>query len=294
MHKTGKILFIVNPISGGNEKKDLEADIKKLLHESSYDLDFFTQTGENDKPAIQERIAKFNPGKVVAIGGDGSVKMVAEIIKESPLILGIIPAGSANGLAKELGIPTDVAEAIKIITDGEKGCLDAIRINEEELCFHLSDIGLNALLVKYFEESKVRGMWGYGRSLLKMLWNKRKMRVTIKTDTETVKRKAYMVALANAEKYGTGAVINPHGDVADGQFEIVVVRKIDVIQVFKAVMAHKNFDSEKIEVFKAKNVVLTFQQKAHFQIDGEYRGKIASVKARVLPKIVNIMLPKKE
>jgi YegS/Rv2252/BmrU family lipid kinase len=293
MHNSGKILFVVNPIAGGKEKKDWEMAIREFFKDSTFTIEFYIQTGENDKPSIQHHINLFNPDKVVAIGGDGTVKMVAEIIKETTIVLGIIPAGSANGLAKELNIPVDVTEAMKIIVEGEEGKLDAIKINEEELCFHLSDAGLNALLVKYFEASEKRGMWGYGQSLFKMLWNKKKMRVTIQTDTETVKRKAYMVALANAEKYGTGAVINPDGDVADGAFEIVVVRKINVIQIFKAVMAHKTFDSKKIEIFRTKNVVLTFQQKAPFQIDGEYRGKIASIKARILPNIVQVMLPKK-
>ena len=100
-----------------------------------------------------------------------------------------------------------------------------------------------------------------------------------------------MVALANAEKYGTGAVINPDGNVSDGEFEIVVVRKINVFEIFKAVTARKSFDPKKIEVFRTKNVALNFQQKAHFQIDGEYRGKTAALKARVLPGVVRIMLP---
>jgi YegS/Rv2252/BmrU family lipid kinase len=291
MHNIEKILFIVNPISGGKDQ-DWEAAIRKVLAGSPHTIEFFIQTGKNDKPAIQQFIEKFRPDKVVAVGGDGTVKIVAGIIKETPIILGIIPGGSANGLAKELDIPVDVNEAIKIILEGEAKALDAIKINEEELSFHLSDVGLNALLVKYFQASATRGMWGYGRSLFKMLWNKKKMRVAIKTDAVTIKRKAYMVAIANAEKYGTGAVINPAGNAHDGVFEIVVVRKIDIIEIFKAVMAHKSFDPTKIEVFKTKNVELTFQQKAHFQIDGEYMGKTASIKARILPGIVQIMLPK--
>ncbi|MGZ8516162.1 MAG: diacylglycerol/lipid kinase family protein [Chitinophagaceae bacterium] len=293
MHNNSKILFVVNPIAGGN-KREWEKEIRDAVKDPSVEMEFFIQSGVNDKAAIQKAIEGFVPAKVVAVGGDGTVKIVAELIKETTMILGIIPGGSANGLAKELGITADIGESLKTIVDGRQDKLDAIKINEEELCFHLSDCGLNALLVKYFEESGTRGMWGYGRSLLKMLWNKRKMRVTIKTDTETIKRKAYMVALANAEKYGTGAVINPDGDVADGLFEIVVVRKINVVQVAKAVMAHKTFDPEKIEVFRTKNVVLTFQQKVPFQVDGEYRGKVASLKARILPGIVNVMLPKKD
>ncbi|RYZ28374.1 MAG: diacylglycerol kinase family lipid kinase [Chitinophagaceae bacterium] len=294
MHNNGKILFVVNPIAGGKEKKDWETAIREFFKESPYSIEFYIQTGENDKTSIQHYIEKINPAKVVAIGGDGTVKMVAEIVKETPIVLGIIPAGSANGLARELGIPVDVNEAVKIILNGREEKLDAIKINEEELCFHLSDIGLNALLVKYFEASNTRGMWGYARSLFKMLWNKRKMRVAIQTDEGLMKRKAYMVALANAEMYGTGAVINPDGDVSDGKFEVVVVRKIHLVEIFKAVTARKNFNPKRIEVFRTKNVVLTFQQKAPFQVDGEYLGKIASVKARILPGIVNVMLPRGE
>lgn len=292
MHNSDRILFVVNPIAGGGEKKDWEKLIREFFKGSFSVIEFFIQSGENDKPAIEQHIGRFNPGKVVAIGGDGSIKMVAGIIKESTMVLGIIPGGSANGLAKELGIPADLDEALKIILEGEQKGLDAIKINEEELSFHLSDVGLNALLVKYFEASDTRGLWGYGRSLFKMLWNKKKMRVTIKTDKETVKRKAYMVALANAEKYGTGAVINPEGNAFDGVFEIVVVRQIHVTEIFKAVTAHTSFDPKKIEIFQTKNVELTFQQKAPFQIDGEYMGKTARIRARILPKIVQVMLPK--
>ena len=294
MHNAGKILFVVNPIAGGKEKRDWETAIREFFKASTYTIEFYIQNGENDRPSIQHHINRFAPDKVVAIGGDGTVKMVAEIVKETTMCLGIVPAGSANGLAKELGIPPEVNEALKVILDGRESKLDAIKINEEELCFHLSDVGLNALLVKYFEASNTRGMWGYARSLLKMLWNKRKMRVTIQTDDKMIKRKAYMVAIANAEMYGTGAVINPNGDVADGQFEIVVVRKIHLLEILKAVTARKNFNPKRIEVFRTKQVALTFQQKAPFQVDGEYQGKIASLKARILPGIVNIMLPKDE
>lgn len=291
MQKSLKILFVVNPIAGGKEKKDWETAIREFFKASDYTIEFFIQTGANDKPSIQHHIERFAPDTVVAIGGDGTVKMVAEIIKETAINLGIIPAGSANGLARELGIPVDVNGAIQVILNGRPKKIDAIRINEEDLCFHLSDIGLNALLVKYFESSKKRGLWGYGQSLLKMLWNKRKMRVSIKTDTEDVKRQAYMVVLANAEKYGTGAVINPNGDVSDGSFEVVVVRKLHVLEIVKAVMARKGFHPDRIEVFRTKNVELQFQQKFPFQVDGEYRGRIATLQARIVPGIVNVLLP---
>lgn len=292
MQKSLRILFVVNPIAGGKEKKDWETAIREFFKESDYAFQFYLQNGKSDKPSIQQYIDSFKPDTVVAIGGDGTVKMVAELVKETTIRLGIIPAGSANGLAKELGIPANINDAIEIILNGECRKMDAIKINEEELCFHLGDVGLNALLVKYFESTKTRGLWGYGQSLFRMLWNKRKMRVSIKTDEGEVKRKAYMIVLANAEKYGTGAVINPNGDVSDGKFEVVVIRKIHLFEIFKAVTARKSFHPKRIEVFRTKSVALRFQQKAPFQVDGEYLGKIAVLNARILPGVVNVMMPR--
>lgn len=292
MHKARRILFAVNPISGGGGKKDWEAIIRHHFNGADTDIDILTQTGEGDRLALQQRIEAFAPDTVVAVGGDGTVKLAAGVVKESEVRLGIVPAGSANGLARELGISTDVTKALSVVAEGEAVGMDAIKINEEELCFHLSDIGLNALLVKYFEQGKVRGMWGYGRSLAKMLWNKRQLRVTLEMDGETVKRKAYMVALANAEKYGTGAVINPGGSVHDGCFEVVVVRKINLVEIFKSLTAHRSFNPKNVEVFRTKALKLTLQQKAPFQVDGEYMGKTASLQARVLPGVVKVLLPK--
>lgn len=291
MHKPQTILFVINPVSGGRKEQDWEARIRKAFQDEPVTPEFCILTGNDDKQSIQRCVDELKPDKAVAVGGDGTVKMVAGIVKESPVFLGIVPAGSANGLAKELGISRVLSEALDVIVAGREAKLDAIRINEEELCFHLSDAGLNALLVKYFEKYNGRGMWGYGRSLLKMLWYKRQLRVNIETDAGTVKRKAYMVVLANAEKYGTGAVINPKGHVADGKFEVVVVRKIHLVEIFKAVTAHRNFNPQNIEIFRTTTALLTFQQKAPFQIDGEYKGKTAKITARILPGIVNVMLP---
>jgi diacylglycerol kinase (ATP) len=288
-----KLLFVVNPVSGGKEKHDWEASIREYFKDRPHNIEFYLLTGKDDKISIQHHIERVNPERVVAVGGDGTVKLLAELLKETIIPLGILPAGSANGMAKELEIPAEIENALKVITDGVCRKIDMIRINEEHNSIHLSDIGLNAMLVKNFETSKTRGMWGYGRAVFRMLWEKQKMRVTIKTDETEVKRAAYMVALANARKYGTGANINPNGDVADGKFEIVVVRKLNLPEICKAIFTNRSFNEDKIEVFATKNVEIAIHHKAYFQIDGEYMGKTKSVKARVLPQILNVMVPGK-
>lgn len=290
-HEGLKILFVINPVSGGKEKQDWEASIREFFKDKPHTIDFYLLTGANDKISIQHHIDRIKPGRVVAVGGDGTVKMLADILKETPIELGILPAGSANGMARELKIPALAEEALRIIVDGKSQKLDLVKINEEEVCFHLSDVGLNALLVKHFEGSKKRGMWGYGKMVLKALWKKTLMYVTIKTDSAEIKRKAFMVVIANAQTYGTGAIINPEGKLNDGVFEIVVVRKLHLLELLKMLITHKPFHQKRIEVFQTKTVELHLKRKAYFQVDGEYLGKTIVVKARILPQILNVILP---
>lgn len=289
-----KLLFVINPVSGGKEKHDWEASIRHYFQDKPYAIEFYLLTGDNDKRSVQHYIEAIKPGRVVAVGGDGTVKMLTELLMETTVPLGILPAGSANGMAKELDIPSDVEGALNIITEGAIKKIDLIKINEEEICIHLSDIGLNAMLVKYFERSKKRGMWGYGKAIFRMLWEKQKMNVVISTDEARFRRKAYMVALANARKYGTGANINPDGNVADGRFEVVVVRKLNVFEILKSIFTDRSFHPEKIEVFSTKSVELNIHHKAYFQIDGEFMGKIKNIKARILPQIISLMVPAEE
>ena len=286
-----KILFAINPISGGKVKNDWEAAIRQYFKNSEHQAEIFLLTGNNDMTSIRHHIQTVKPDRIVAVGGDGTVKLVAEIVQSTNTPLGIIPAGSANGMAKELGLPTEVNEALDVIVKGTPKKVDLIMINEKHVSIHLGDIGLNAMLVKNFESSKSRGMWGYGKTLIRMLWEKQKVAVNIETDTNKISCEAYMIVLANARKYGTGANINPEGDVSDGKFEVVVVKKLNVVEIVKAMFTDKSFSADKIEVHSTTKAKITTNKRFYFQIDGEFLGKTQSLTAKILPGVLTVMVP---
>jgi diacylglycerol kinase family enzyme len=68
--------------------------------------------------------------------------------------------GSANGMAKEIGIPADIHKALNLALSGNTRSIHLIKVNNE-YCIHLADIGFNAFVIKKFETSAGRGMWGY-------------------------------------------------------------------------------------------------------------------------------------
>lgn len=286
-----QLLFIINPISGGKTKQDWETFIRGYFKGRPEHMEFFLLTGSNDVSSVKHYIETIKPDKVVSVGGDGTVKLVAELIKGTNYTMGILPAGSANGMARELGIPLDKAEALDVIINGHCRAIDVIEVNKKEICIHLSDMGLNAMLVKYFDESPRRGMWGYGRSVFKMLWNKRIIKASLTTDKGTVECKAYMIVLANARMYGTGVTINPKGNLEDGIFEVVIVHRLNFWAVLKVLTSHKNFPEEHIEIIPTTKLHLQARHRGYFQVDGEYRGRIKEVSARILPRCLNLMLP---
>ena len=157
--------------------------------------------------------------------------------------------------------------------------------------YHVYHSGINAQLIKYFQKGKTRGKIGYAKVALRVLFRMKALRVKIQTDSISIQRHAYMVVIANASKYGTGAVINPKGDLSDGFFEVVILRKLSLSTLFKMWFRPDAFTIDQIETYKAKTASIQTTSKVHFQIDGEYIGKVQNVKADMLPQKLNILLP---
>lgn len=288
-----KILFVINPGSGNHTTdwpKEIETYFRFLNH--SFEL-YFLKEGFNIQ-SIKEKITLFNPDTVVAVGGDGTVSFVAECLLQKNISLGILPAGSANGLAKELGVCVSPGEALDIIIAGRIEKIHVTMINEK-LCIHLSDIGFNAYMIKKFESKHKRGIWGYVKAFIKAAWNvlfiNTSVQVSMSFENEIVETEAIMIVIANATKYGSGALINPSGSIEDELFEVIVVKKISVVEIFKMLVSHTSFNPKKTVVFQTTHLTMRPAKKVHFQVDGEYLGKVNKIEAILIPAAIQIIVP---
>jgi diacylglycerol kinase (ATP) len=288
------LFFVINPVSGGKTKQDWETAITDFFRDKPYRTELFVLSKEHDGDSVLHYLETLQPHRVIAVGGDGTIKIVAEQIAKKNYTLAILPAGSANGMAKELGIPADITAALDVIINGVEKSIDVIEIDGKHKCLHLSDLGLNAQLVRYYENHPGRGMISYARFVFKTLWNRQRFKVIIDSDSEDRQRDAYMVVLANARMYGTGAAINPEGDVSDGCFEIVILRQISIVEAFKMLRKSKDLNSYKTEILKVNQVKIVCDKPVHFQIDGEYIGKTKEVHAKILRNVLKVMVPKPE
>jgi diacylglycerol kinase (ATP) len=284
-----RLLFVINPVSGAGQK-DWQKAITEWFSKRNDTIEFYTIRHELDNNLLLKKsIDTFRPDRVVAAGGDGTVKAVAEVLIGQAIPLAIIPAGSANGMAKELEIPLDEQKAFDLVTAGKPFPLDLIFINGE-YCIHLSDIGLNATMLKYFEHTDKRGFFGYAKAMFKAIGQKNFMEVSIQANNKEIRRKVVMVVFANASKYGTGAVINPNGKTHDGLFELVIVRRLAFTELVKMLITQRPFDPAKIEIIQCKRMRLRANKTYPFQVDGEYRGKQSEVDAVIEPSAIQVVL----
>jgi YegS/Rv2252/BmrU family lipid kinase len=288
-NKPLKLLFIINPGAGKN-KIDWKKEIEDYFSDKPHTIELF-ELPEDYKPVIIEnKIKETNPDRVIAVGGDGTLKLVADILQGSDTPVGLLPAGSANGMAKELGIPADPTGSLDIVVADHSQKIHMVKINDE-LCIHLSDLGFNAFVVKKFEDEGVRGMWGYTKAAWKVLWNHYRMQVEIKVDDEYIRRDAAMVVIANATKYGTGVLINPDGKLDDDLFEVIIVKKISFAEIFKMRFTHRPYHPDKTELLSTRSLKITSRRHVHFQVDGEYIGKTKSIKAEIIPGALRMLIP---
>jgi diacylglycerol kinase (ATP) len=285
-------LFVLNPAAGaGFDKTDILQKLKEIR--SDIQLTTIETTGENDASLLNEAMNGNTWDAVLVGGGDGTVNMVAKILYDQSIPLGIVPLGSANGLATCLDI-FDVDDAIDAIRSGYTKAMDVLKINNE-LCLHLSDFGFNAGLVKRFDEGDERGILAYFASSLEEFSEMRPYHFEIKIEEEPVHTVAKMLVIANGDRYGTGAVINPDGKIDDGVFEIIALNPEGLsemvalsVDFFRGTIHQSPF----VKIWKAKRAEISNPDNAPFQIDGEVMDETHQISVRSENGVLPVFVPK--
>lgn len=284
-------ILVVNPISGDIDKAEIIGEAKEYAAKQDIHLVVYETTGKNDESEIQKLQEKNKAERIIIAGGDGTIKMVAEAVENHDVILGILPAGSANGLSVDLNLPDSLEENLEIAFNNNYMEMDMISINGKK-SLHLSDIGINAELIKNYENSSIRGKLGYALQAFNTLAGlKPPFHAVVETHLGRIETEARMVVVANSQKYGTGVAINPNGVMNDGKFEIVILKNLDLIVFSKILSGNMPVENDDVEIISTDKAVITTNSPVSFQIDGEYCDEVTRLEVEILPNQMRVAVP---
>ena len=293
------VAVIINPIAGTGGRAGIgharAMQATALFEARGLEVDVCVSASPGHARDLAAAALQRGASTVVAWGGDGTVNEVASALAFRDAALAIVPSGSGNGLARELGIPFDPAAAFTVAFDGHDQVIDAGEL-DGRLFFNVAGIGLDAEVAHQFAAGglKRRGLARYIEITARQLWAYQPEAYTIEIDGTAMQQTSLIVALANARQYGNGAIIAPEARVDDGQIDVVVVAArspwrvlVQVPRIFLGQIARV----PGVTIRTAREVAITSARPIRYHVDGEPNVGGARLTGRVRPAALRIKVP---
>ncbi|HND88860.1 MAG TPA: diacylglycerol kinase family lipid kinase [Saprospiraceae bacterium] len=291
-----RIAFIVNPMAGTNLQRYIRESVEKHLDAKRFEYDFkFTAHAGHAFELAREAVAE-GFDIVAAVGGDGSINEVASGLVGTPVVLGIVPAGSGNGLAMHLGYGRELDEAVQKINDSAEKTIDVGLLNGQPFV-NLAGIGFDGLVSNMMKGSTWRGFLPYFLKSVEAGLKYTPKTCRIELDDRVVIEKCFAIAVANGPMYGYNFQIAPDALLDDGLFEVVVLKDTPRWQYFAAVPSMLNgkiYEAEFVEHFASRRVRISAEGQNFVHLDGEGLVIDGDLNFEIQPQALRILVPRRE
>ena len=286
-----RITFIVNPVSGGKDKKKVLAAIERHMDRSRFCWEV-RETGQAGDATAWARECEADI--VVAVGGDGTVSEVATGLLGTGKALGIIPCGSGDGLALHLGISRNPVQAVRTLNAACIARIDAARLDGRPF-FCTAGVGLDADVAFDFARSSRRGLFTY-ISTAWDLWmhGDRACRYVVETDTETWSGPAVIITVGNANQWGNEARIVPKASLRDGLLDVTVVEPFatwEIPALAARLMTGKADTSRRVRSFRSARVHIRRDHPAPAHCDGDPFEAGVDMSFEIVPDALDVVVP---
>jgi YegS/Rv2252/BmrU family lipid kinase len=292
--KKKKIYVIINPISGTNSKRDIPLKISEL-NPHLYDIHFILTGYAGHATEIAKDAVKNGINYVIAVGGDGTINEVAKALVDTDVILGIIPSGSGNGLARDLHIPLNTSKAVEILKEDNIKKID-YGIANNEIFFCTCGVGFDALISQKALEQNNRGKFMYAQSIISNLFTFKpeKYRI-ISSNGVTFEDEAFLLTCANASQYGNDAFIAPHANIQDGKMNIAIIKPLSAVEIPQVAiqMFSKNIgnNSKLIEIITSE-ATIEREKPGVMHLDGNAIQTEKDINVKIIKQGLNVLVPK--
>ena len=228
--QSGRVAVLINPRAGVRGRRAVGARralARDVLRARGVDGQVLVADGaDRGREAARSLVAQ-GVDTVVVWGGDGTINEVASQLVSRGVTLGIVPSGSGNGLARELGLSRDPRRALEVALGGAVRRIDAGELGGR-LFFNVAGVGFDARLAAAFNAGPHRGLGGYVKAVVREVATYEPARYRVTVDGVPSEGAALFIAVANTRQYGSHALIAPRARPDDGRLELVVVPALSV------------------------------------------------------------------
>lgn len=266
-----KVRLIINPISGTRNKAGLDRMVIDSLSPLGWEVEVVYTKGHGDATRLALSAIEKNCDTVLAAGGDGTINETAAALCGTGVVLGILPCGSGNGLARHLGIPVDLREGLRVILENHPVDIDYATVNERKF-FCTCGVGFDAAVSAAFALKKTRGKFTYLQSTFETYANYEPEFYTISANGKKLTEKAFLVAVCNASQYGNNAYIAPSASINDGLLDVTIIHAGNALSTalvgvdMMTGMIERNM---LIQTFRTDNIVIQRERRGPSHLDGE-------------------------
>lgn len=268
---TEKIFLIINKYAGHGKGEQAVDIVVPYLKKNGRLVEYVFTNEPGHATDLAKKAVEQGYNLVVAVGGDGTVNEVALGIIGSSTPMGIIPMGSGNGLARELGISMNMKKSCRTLINGSNLLLDVCKLNDQRfLC--TSGIGFDATIADKMSKSATRGFLKYVQLVIQESIFFKPLDTKLRIDGILHQKPIFLITFANASQFGNNAYIAPKANMTDGLIDVVIVNKFNKIwmPVFAVALFTKLIPKLPfVEYYKAKQIELEIAKTSVFHFDGE-------------------------
>ncbi len=289
-----KVCLIINPISGTESKKNIPEFVASAINQKEIDLSIRITGYAGHATEIASHAAKNNYKYVIAAGGDGTVNEIARTLVDTETALGILPLGSGNGLARDLGIPIDIEKALDIILKAETRTIDYGVVNGH-IFFCTCGFGFDAFISDRFADERRRGPLGYVRNIVESVVDFKAEEYSITYDDGELTEKAFILTCANASQYGNEAHIAPGASLDDGKMNVSLLKPLNALDVPQTTIQlfTKNIDkNSKMISLVTKKLNVKRSKPGIMHVDGDPIKTGSEVNVHIVHKGLNVFAPR--
>jgi diacylglycerol kinase (ATP) len=292
----GKMRLIFNARSGRFRRNaQLLPLLRNFIAARSLNAELLLTEGPGHATVLARDAVREGCGRVIAVGGDGTVNEVAQALRYTPAVLGIVPTGSGNGLARHLRLPGPAAAALELATapHARVADLDTGAVNGRPF-FNAMGLGLDAEISRRFNRLTRRGLPAYVRTALGAFLTSRTEPCVISAGGQSEAMEILLVAIANSDQYGNGARIAPGARADDGLLDLIAVGRVGPLgaAILGARLFLGSFDrGRQVKRLRGPRFRIERTAPGVIHTDGEVHSADAHLEVVVHPRSLRVVIP---